>query len=143
MKNKNFDLILDRINKVGYARTVYEIYCEHNAFTLSNITLDEFEDIFLSLFDDELDDLINNKLEINQLSLEDAEDYHERVEIIYHEVIESALINYTFKQFLEDISESEWASIITNCHESYLCELDDYIFENYKLLKRNGHIIKG
>jgi hypothetical protein len=136
------NLILDRINSIGYAKTVYEVYCEHNAFKLSKITIDEFEDIFFSLFDDDIDDLIMlDDMKISQL--EDSEDYHERIEIIYNEIIDSAFDNFKFEQFLKDIPESEWSNIIKIGSASYLSELDDYIFENYKKLRSNGHIIEG
>jgi hypothetical protein len=129
------NIILDRINSIGYPKTVYEVYCEHNAFKLSKITIDEFEDIFFSLFDDDVEELID-------LNLNDSEDYHERIEIIYNEIIESAMENFKFNDFIELIPEDEWSNIITACSRSYLSELDDYIFENYKKLRENGHIIE-
>lgn len=140
---ESINLILDRINSIGFDKTVYEIYCEHNAFKLSKITVDEFEDIFFSLFDDDIEDLILNKESLNLLKIEESEDYQERIGIIYDEIIESALSNYTFEQFINEIPEDEWSNIISNCSSSYLSELDEYIFENYRKLRQDRHIVKG
>lgn len=130
------DDFLDIILEKGFERAVYDLYVESKAFKLSKITLKHFEDIFCALIEDDIDILEKYSDDI----LECDHDYQESLEIIQYEVFIRAKFNYKYSTFLKEFQEKgiDWANklIVDNIHY-YDYRLDEYIFENYRNLRKN------
>lgn len=109
------DEILERYNDEG-DKIVHELYCQNNINTLSNLTVDDFEDIYYALFDDEIDKLLKAEGELNNFNIEEYEEY---IDILLTELVGSAMEEYSYVKFLAEIPKTQWNDIITENINGY------------------------
>lgn len=135
------DQFLDQLGDVT-DQAIHELYCENHLFKWCHISVDEFEDIYYSLFDDNLSDLEKGAESI----LYDAElydDYEERINLLYKELLGKSMETYSYIRFLCEIPKEDWNNIIYwNIELKKTLKKDEVVFNFYKEL-RNGHKLKG
>jgi hypothetical protein len=123
------DEILDRYGEEG-DKVFYELYCQNNLIKFSKITVEEFEDIYYALFDDEINKFLKVEEELNNF---DIEEYEEYVDIILTEVVGSAMEEYSYVRFLAEIPKSQWNDIVTENINNYQKKTKPQrIFDFYK-----------
>lgn len=127
------DQILDQLNEDADL-CVYELYLQNNISTLCNMSLDYFEDVYYALFDDELDELEENK---NSISLNSYDEFHECIDILYSQMIYECSENYSYVRFLAEIDKKEWDNIIHENLNIQNISKDDKVFEFYRKLRNN------
>jgi len=110
------DEILDRFGHEG-DKVFYELYCQNNLVKFSKISVDEFEDIYYALFDDEITKFLSIKEEITDEF--DIEEYEEYIDILLTELVGSAMEEYSYVRFLAEIPKSQWPDIIKENLECY------------------------
>jgi len=126
------DQILDQFGEEG-DKVIYGLHLQNNLEEFCGISLDEYEEIYFSLFDDDVQ-------ELSDYNVEDIDDYHDRMEIFYTELIIECRERYSYVRFLAEISRKQWADIIEKNMEVQKIKVDVRIFNYYNNLK-NGHII--
>jgi len=109
------DDILDRYGDEG-DKIFHELYCQNNLNKLSNLTVEDFEDIYYSLFDDEINKFLKVEEELEDF---DIEEYEEYVNIILTEIVGSAMEEYSYVRFLAEIPKEQWNDIITENINGY------------------------
>jgi hypothetical protein len=112
----HMDEILDRFGHEG-DKVFYELYCQNNLVKFSKISVDEFEDIYYALFDDEITKFLSIKEEITDEF--DIEEYEEYIDILLTELVGSAMEEYSYVRFLAEIPKSQWPDIIKENLECY------------------------
>ena len=132
------DQILDQLGEDA-DKCIYELYLQNHLEELCDITVDDFEDVYFALFDDNVSDLEEENGMLFDIELYD--DYKERMDILYKELLYEAGETYSYVRFLCEIDKKQWADIIERNMEVQKTKKDVRIFEYYNKL-RNGRIIK-
>jgi len=110
------DQILDRYGSEG-DKVFYELYLQNNLSKFSTITVEEFEDIYYALFDDELSKFTKVKEELSDEF--DIEQFDEYVDILLTEIAKSAAETYSYVRFLAEIPKEQWNDIINENINGY------------------------
>jgi hypothetical protein len=126
------DEILDRINSEGIENVFYEMFCENNMLRLSGFNIDDFEEIYYALFDDDISDL---KKASNFVMMANDGDFNERMDIIYYEILDTAYDNYSIARFLTENDRSTWNSIINEYISTRDTHIENIVFNFYKTLQ--------
>lgn len=126
------DEILDRINSEGIENVFYEMFCENNMLRLSGFNIDDFEEIYYALFDDDISDL---KKASNFVMMANNGDFNERMDIIYYEILDTAYDNYSIARFLTENDRSTWNSIINEYISTRDTHIENIVFNFYKTLQ--------
>ena len=126
------DEILDRINSEGIENVFYEMFCENNMLRLSGFNIDDFEEIYYALFDDDISDL---KMASNFVMMANNGDFNERMDIIYYEILDTAYDNYSIARFLTENDRSTWNSIINEYISLRGTHIENIVFNFYKTLQ--------
>ena len=127
------DEILDRINEDGMEMVFYEMFCENNMLKLSGFSIDDFEEIYYALFDDDLSDLSKASVFIESAN---QGDFDERIDIIYFEILDTVFEKYSIARFLEENDRSKWNEIVDTYLSLRGINKDKIIFNFYKTLQK-------
>jgi len=130
------DQILDKLGE-NADECLYELYLQNHLEELCEISIEDFEEVYFALFDDDINDLENNGMSED---LELYDDYDERMNILYTELLQECTEKYSYVRFLCEIDKKKWADIIERNLEVTKTKKDVRIFEFYNKL-RNGRII--
>jgi len=131
---EQIDEILDRINEDGVENVFYEMYCENNMLKLSSFNLDDFEEIYFALFDDNISSLEKANSFINCAN---NNEFNERIDIIYYEILDTAFEKYSKDDFLKENKRETWNVIMDSYIELKKSHRDDIIFNIYRILQKN------
>ena len=131
------DQILDRF-KDNADEVVYELFIQNNILEFTTLDVETFEDIYFALFDDEVKDLIEFEKDIRVS--EDSEDFIERINILFAEVMESGKEGYSYVKFLAEIPKSQWSDIITQNVEEAKKGKMHRVFEFYNNLRKKEKV---
>lgn len=110
------DQILDRYGSEGDT-IFYELYLQNNLAKYSTIGVEEFEDIYYALFDDELTKFLKVKEELSDEF--DIQQFDEYVDILLSEIVKSASEGYSYIKFLAEVPKEKWNEIINENLNKY------------------------
>jgi hypothetical protein len=130
----SMDEILDRINEDGIENVFYEMFCENNMLKLSGFNLDDFEEIYYALLDDDVSDL---KKASTFIELSNDGEFNERIDIIYFEILDTAYEKYSIARFLEENERSSWNNIIDTYLSLKGIHRDEIVINFYKILQKS------
>lgn len=130
----SIDEILDRINEDGIENVFYEMFCENNMLKLSGFNIDDFEEIYYALFDDDVSDL---KKASAFIELSNNGEFNERIDIIYFEILDTAFEKYSIARFLVENERSSWNNIIDNYLSLKGTHRDEIVINFYKILQKS------
>ena len=128
------DEILDRINSEGIESVFYDLYCENNMLKLSNFNLDDFEEIYFALFDEDVSSLEKAS---RFLELANNGEFEERIDIIYYEILDTAFEKYSFKDFIANNPRETWNKIMDEHIKMKAFNKQELVFHFYKVLQKN------
>jgi hypothetical protein len=127
------DQILDRFGHDG-DKVIYELYLQNNIMELCSFNIDDFEEIYYSIFDDEVEEL-EEYVDIFD------EDFNDRISLFYSEILHDCKEQYSYVRFLCEIHKTQWPVIIEKNQEIQNIRKEVRIFDYYNKLK-SGSIIK-
>lgn len=124
--------ILDKL-KDNADLCVYELYIQNNLERFCTISSEDFEDVYYALFDDNISDL--ELAENIILDIELFDDFNERIDILYKELIYECTKTYSYVRFLAEVDKSKWDDIINKNIALQDIKKETRIFNFYKKLR--------